>query len=83
MLNANGNLWHTIIKSLFVAMNIGLISLGVVSCGTNQQPLTPIEQPTVNTESSPAQTDQDDDDDDQQDDDGDDQEQDTEEQNRN
>lgn len=82
MLNTNGNLWLTIIKSIFIAINIGLISLGLVSCDLNQQSSPPqIERPTIDSDPSPNPADKDEEDEEDGEDEGD-EEQDTEQQNK-
>ncbi|WP_251955794.1 hypothetical protein [Nostoc commune] len=59
-----------IFKSIFAAVNLALISGGLVSCAVEvPQPLAPVEQqkPVVQPNEQPNQKDRDDDDDDKQD----------------
>ncbi len=63
MSKQNGNMTIKIFRSIFVAVNLALISGGLVSCGFNApQPLAPTEQqrPVV----QPNHNDEDDDDND-------------------
>ncbi|MBD2505889.1 hypothetical protein H6G91_01140 [Nostoc muscorum FACHB-395] len=65
MFKQNGNMGIKIFKSIFAAVNLALISGGLVSCAVEvPQPLAPTEQqkPVVQPNQQPNQNDKDDDD---------------------
>ncbi|NEU78257.1 hypothetical protein [Nostoc sp. UIC 10630] len=67
MSKQNGNMGIKIFRSIFAAVNLALISGGLVSCAVEvPQPLAPTEQqkPVVQPNQQPNQNDKDDDDDD-------------------
>ncbi len=62
MSKQNGNMTIKVFRSIFVALNLALISGGLVSCGLNvPQPLAPTEQQKPDIQ--PNQNNEDDDDD--------------------
>jgi len=65
MLKQNGNMRIKIFRSIFAAVNLALISGGLISCAVEvPQPLAPTEQqkPVLQPNQQPDQNDRDDDD---------------------
>lgn len=68
MLNQAENFRVKILNTIFATISLGLIFLGLVSCGITQPSPPFIERPTIDPDPSPTQTDLDEDEEDEEND---------------